>query len=242
MIYLSVVEVIWKMPVRVLDWNLATLQGQKVLPDEVVLVNANPDMDEAAAVNRVCAKYPIVRVVDAPRGGFNLAWMCNVGIQESKGKYLLLTAMDNLFSQDMIAGVYKAVCPGGLIECSRGDLPIGYNLGEPETIHARWPKLLDDLYPGSIQSSPGTIIGLPKEWLEKVHGFDETRNPYTYTDSDLLTRAWVDGLHRVGLGWQQVQVLHLSHPRNDALYYGVGGEYPDNTLPVVRNLGGWGRQ
>lgn len=236
---ISVVESIWNLPGKLLDCNLATLTRQTEPPLEIIVVNASSDKALFAEVEAVCLKYPLVRMISAPMDTFNLSRNTNVGIRASKGEYTMMTAIDQLFSPAFVAEVYKAITPNRMVQSSRGELPIGFDVGDPQTIVDRWDNLLAQATKPK-DFSPGAIMCPRREWLEKVHGLDETRNKYTYCDSDLGERSLVDGLTLTIIGWGKAQILHMAHPRNTALYYGVGGKPPQKDLPVVRNLEGWG--
>jgi GT2 family glycosyltransferase len=162
-----------------------------------------------------------------------------VGIKAAVGEYIMLTAVDQLFSPSVLARVYKLVSPNRVVQSNRADLPLNFDLGEADTISERWDSLMAQAIPPT-KFAIGAIVCTTREWLHKVHGLDEVRTPYNYCDSDLLERAQIDGLQAVDIGWGDAQVLHISHPRNNPLYYGCGGHLPDNKLPIVRNLEGWG--
>jgi len=236
---LSIVEAIWNLPGSLLNYNLATLTRQTAPPLEIVVVNASSNQALFAEAEAVCAKYPLVRLVAAPYMTFNLSRNLNVGIRESRGEYVLLTAADQLFSPNLLEEVYRTMGPGRVVGSTRGDLPIGFDLGDAATLVERWGDLLAKSIPPQ-KFSPGTIICTTSEWLHRVRGLDEVRCPYNYCDSDLLTRTQMDGLQPVSLGWGPAQILHIAHPRNNALYYITSG-MPDRNLPVVRNPDGWGR-
>lgn len=236
---LSIVEAIWNLPGSLLDCNLATLTRQTEPPLEIVIVNASSSHELFAEAEAVCAKYPLVRMVSAPYMAFNLSRNLNVGIRESRGEYVMLTAIDQLFSANFLSEVYRLMGPGRVVGSTRGDLPAGVDIGGADTLIERWESIVALAIPPQ-KFSPGTIICVSREWLHEVHGFDETRCPYNYTDSDLLTRAQMCNLATPDVGWGPAYVLHMSHPRNIPLYYTPSG-MPDRNLPIVRNPNGWGQ-
>lgn len=235
---LSIVEPIWNLPGRLLDCNLATLTRQTEPPLEIVIVNASPDEAMFANIEAVCNRYG-VRMINAPYLAFNLSRNLNVGIRAAEGEYVLLTAVDQLFPAETLAAVYPSLAPRRIVQAMRGDLPIGFDVGEPSTIIDRWGAILEAAIPPS-KFSVGTIICAPREWLYSVGGFDEARCPYNYCDSDLLTRAQVDGIEMAIISWDRAKILHMAHERNIPLYYMPSG-MPDNSLPIVRNSNGWGQ-
>jgi glycosyltransferase involved in cell wall biosynthesis len=178
-------------------------------------------------------------MVSAPLGNFNLSRNLNVGIKAALGDYVMLTAADQLFSANLMEKVYLKVGPNRVVESTRGDLPVGFRLGDADTIIDRWPSLVAQSIPPQ-KFSPGTIICTTRQWLLDVHGLDETRCPYNYCDSDLLTRSQEAGLVPVEIGWGESFILHMAHPRNIPLYYIKSG-MPDRSLPIVRNPNGWGK-
>jgi glycosyltransferase involved in cell wall biosynthesis len=234
----SIVEPIWNLPGRLLDCNLATLTQQAEPPLEIIIVNASPDERLFASIEVVCKKYG-VRMISAPYPTFNLSRNLNVGIRATEGEYVLLTAVDQLFPTSMMSEIYLRLVPGRVIQATRGDLPIGFDVGEPSTIVERWDELLKACIPPA-KFPPGTIICAHREWLFSVGGFDETRCPYNYCDSDLLTRAQVDGIEMAIIGWDRAKILHMAHERNIPLYY-MPSSMPDRSLPIVRNPNGWGQ-
>lgn len=236
---ISVVESIWNLPGSLLNYNLATLTRQTKEPLEIIIVNASSDTTRFTEIETVCAKYPLVRMIRAPFDKFNLSRNLNVGIKAAEGEYVMLTAVDQLFSPTVLAEVYRMVSPNRVVQSNRADLPLAFDLGEADTVSERWDSLMAQAIPPT-KFAIGAIICTTREWLHKVHGLDETRTPYNYCDSDLLERTQLDNLQAVDIGWDKAQVLHVSHPRNNPLYYGCGGRFPDRSLPIIRNLEGWG--
>ena len=92
------------MPGKLLNYNLATLTEQTEPPLEIVVVNASFDKTFFAEAESVCAEYPLVRMIAAPMPTFNLSRNTNVGTRASKGDFVMLTAMDQLFSVGTLAG------------------------------------------------------------------------------------------------------------------------------------------
>ena len=131
---LSIVEAIWNLPGSLLDCNLATLTRQTEPPLEIVIVNASSSHELFAEAEAVCAKYPLVRMVSAPYMAFNLSRNLNVGIRESQGEYVMLTAIDQLFSANFLSEVYRLMGPGRVVGSTRGDLPASIDIGGADTL------------------------------------------------------------------------------------------------------------
>lgn len=233
---LSVVEFIWNLPASWLDYNLYTLSNQTQPPLEIIVTNSSSDDTMFDEATKVCAKYPLVRMVEARRERLNLSHSINVAIRASRGTYVMMTNMDRLFAPNLLEGVYDILAPNRMITCHTLNLPMGLDLGSVDTIFDRWDSVVAQAdAPKTVHV--GSIICVEREWFVKVHGFDENRCPLLYADSDLILRGGKDG-------WDDTRyvsgdiVLHIGHPSR--ISCGYGGKYPDQSLPVVRNPNGWG--
>lgn len=235
----SIVEGIWNLPTKLLEYNLATLTRQNKPPFEIVLVNANPNPALFAEVETVCAKYK-VRMIKAPMAKFNLSRIFNIGIRASLGEYCMMTSIDQMFEANFMEELYKNIAPNVVVGTWRGELNPGFDLGDPDTIIDRWDGIQAQAVP--LPKFPGgSVICVQRAWLEKVHGYDEVRTPYNYLDADLTMRMKQDGLsYPVVIDWTVSHVLHVTHPYNPDLYYGCGGTWPTGGLPIVRNPNEWG--
>lgn len=235
---LSVVEFIWNLPASWLDYNLYTLSNQTQLPLEIVVTNSSSNDAMFDAATKVCAKYPLVRMIEARRERLNLSHSINVAIRASRGTYTMMTNMDRLFSPNFLEKVYDLMAPNLMVTCNNWNLPMGLDLGSMDTLFDRWDSIVAQAeIPKKF--SVGTAICVEREWFVKVHGFDEARCPLLYADSDLILRGGKDGWDdTLYIRDDIAPVLHIGHPTRIGCRY--GGKYPDRSLPVARNPSGWG--
>jgi len=235
---ISVVEAIWNLPASWLDYNLCTLSNQTMPPLEVVVTNASSNLALFDAVTGVCAKYPLVKMVEHKQDVFNFARCQNVAIQATQGKYVMVTCIDKLFSKRFMEEVYRLVAPRTMVTSDSSQLPIGLDLGDVNTLMDRWDSIFAHRFISNV-SATGTIMATERDWLFKIRGFDEVNHAFNFNDSDLMLRAVQDGFGPfVATNGDIGQVLHIGHP--STLYNSWGGSYPDANRPIIRNPGRWG--
>ena len=237
---LAISDVVWSYPASWLEYNLWTLSNQSVPPTEIMVMDAsiNPAYHQAYA--EVCARYPLAVHVHIPQAWPNYAYCQNVGIQTSHSEYMGFINMDRLFSYHYTEEVYKHLSPKCMINSNARFLPMGLDLGDPNTIFDRWDYLMSITLPQD-KIQVGTLICVARDWLIKARGFDEYYTPFLYSDSDLMGRHETDGGDvPFFLDEREASVLHIGHP--PSVNMGYGGSYPDPNWPALRNPNGWGNE
>ena len=155
---------------------------------------------------------------------FNKSRALNIGIKRATTKYILSTDIDCLFSSNFIEEVVNALEKDKtVVLCQKIDLG-----KDKEVLGQHEP------------SASGSCIGLTKEWLMKVHGFDEKYTQWGREDNDLVDRAIQDG-HKVVWITEKVKLFHQWHElaSNSTLQQNI--EYFNKLRkPLVRNKNEWG--
>jgi len=155
---------------------------------------------------------------------FNKSRALNIGIKRATTKYILSTDIDCLFSPNFTEEVANILeKQRAVILCQKIDLDEdGKIIGTHEP------------------SASGSCIGLTKEWLMKVHGYDEKYTQWGREDNDLVDRAIQDG-HKVVWITEKVKLFHQWHELalNSTLQQNI--EYFNKLRkPLVRNKNEWG--
>jgi GT2 family glycosyltransferase len=155
---------------------------------------------------------------------FNKSRALNIGIKRANTKYILSTDIDCLFSPNFTEEVVNILeKQRAVILCQKIDLD-----ENREMIGTHEP------------SASGSCIGLTKEWLMKVHGYDEKYTQWGREDNDLVDRAIQDG-HKTVWITEKVKLYHQWHEPapNDTLHKNI--EYYNKLKkPLVRNKNIWG--
>jgi hypothetical protein len=235
---ISVVMMIWKRDPYCLYGSLGMFSRQTVQPTEIIVVNANPDKKEAGIVDEICASYPLVRVIKAPRDAFSMSWGLNVGIKNTMedSVYVMITGCEMLFSINAIELLVKQARPNNMILAPCGFMPEDVMI--PMEPWLCWNELAGKAIPPKGISG-GTLILARRTWWFEVHGYDEEHHPFNYADSDVSMRANMSGLAVDSLPWDEAQILHPWHQLSPQ-YYGVSSAFANPKWGIVRNPKTWG--
>ena len=232
---LSIVVPIWNQSTIALKRMLYTLVSQTKPPLEIVIVDGGPDGRHN--VSELCGG--IVRIIKAYMPEFNLSRLFNIGIKRARGEYIMTTGNDRLFSQSFLEIAGRYISHQGMLGSTWGMLRENTDLSGD--IFSRWGEICSCVIPGSVgKLNPGSLQITGKDWFHKVRGFDEAM-PFAYTDSDIQTRATLDGLHKPGIPYTDAQILHQWHPESP-LVASLGttlAEFRQKT-GIIRNPDGWG--
>lgn len=237
---ISIVTLDWNREPERLDGLLQTLEQQTVSPLEVVVVSASPGEPQRKRIWGIVEKYPLARVVEAPRGNFSMSWGFNVGIKRTNpnAQYVLTTGVDMLFGPNVIETVLSKICDRCFCVSHCGFLKEGVKVeGDP---HASWGALCGQIDPFPITKvSTGAMMAAPREWWFKVRGYDEVNHAFAFADSDVSMRMKMDGLSPGAIFWEEMKLLHVWH-RLSPLVAKVGGARPNDKWGIIRNPNGWG--
>ena len=238
---LSVVFPIWKRPLHPLRHTLVCLVNQSLPPMEVIVVNLEPEWEDAQKIKQVCDFYG-ARHIYRPLGAFHLSRAQNIGIKNSSedADYVLCTGLEMMFSKNYFETLATLMAPDRLALGVCGVLE--EHVQVPDDPFADWDSLVAQVeHTSKNQVSPGTLQCASRDWWFKVHGYDEALM-FAFTDSDLIRRSWLDKLQPICFRWEQVQVIHQWHPPSD-LFYKDGSRLLDviqRDDTIVRNHDEWG--
>jgi GT2 family glycosyltransferase len=155
---------------------------------------------------------------------FNKSRALNIAIRNIATPYVISTDIDCIFELNFVKEVMNVLKTGNkIVLCQKYDLcPDGFVIGMHEP------------------SAVGSCIGLTRDWLLKVHGYDETYTYWGREDNDLVDRAKEDGLQEAWITGK-TKIYHQWHTApnvstltENVMYFGVPSK------PLVRNRRTWG--
>lgn len=203
---------------------LKTLRQQSCMPN-IIVVDYGSDKANLRWERKIIPDA-LTRLIVAPYDTvFNKSKAINIGIRLSDTPYLLMTDIDCIFSENFVEEALNVLERNdkSVVLCQKIDLDEDGRVGE---LHE--------------PSASGSCIGIDRDWLMKVHGFDERYTFWGREDNDLVDRAVSDGYQTVWIT-DRVKMFHQWHspaPMHtlamNAAYYNIPNK------PLVRNEGGWG--
>jgi glycosyltransferase involved in cell wall biosynthesis len=156
---------------------------------EVVVVDNGSTDDTAAVARRFESSVPTLRVVPVSNPGYQ-ARALNVGIRESKSDILILLDSDDEVGPDYLLHMAKALerhdFVGAAMDVTR--------LNPPELVGRRGQIQVDgiDRFCGYLPAVVGAAMGVRREPIERIGGFDE--NLPTQHDLDISWRLAAAGV------------------------------------------------
>ncbi len=218
------------------DWVNDFLNSlhKQIYPVKVIIVDFGSHKDHRGWLKEVVKQYNEAQLIEmktiSEDMGFGIA--SNVGIKAVKTEYILLTDIDCLFEEN-----FTSVVINELIRAEQGFPRRIVNCQViAKSINSRPDQL-------NSQSDIGCCIGLPKDWLMKVHGFDENYKGWGIEDVDLVMRARVDGFNQVWIN-KLTKFYHREHPWFPRLWDKENKDYyfKHKGYPIIRNLlNEWGK-
>lgn len=242
---ISIVIMTWNRPASMLENSLWTLSHQTTPPLEIVVAEVSPSEAIRQDTRALCARYPLVRLLEGSWHGFNVSRGFNVGIRNSSGQagWVAAAGMELLFAENFLEAVARHMTPGVFIRPSCGSLWQDTDTSQgPEHVRAHWEEYCGRARPYPPHLAYGAFVCAERDWWLRMRGYDEARRPYSYPDIDIRDRAIRSGLVDTGIGWDETQCLHPYHPPSP-LFYSVSG-YPVDAAgvdkEVIRNSDNWG--
>ena len=192
-----------------------SLRCQTIQPHDIIVVDTSFGEDAAASIRRSVgepqAGLPQIRYTPRPQRTFNKSFALNVGIRKSKQEYVLVTDADFMFGAKLIECVMEELEKGDtFVLAEAGYLP-DINIDNTD-----WLKLCGKIHKPERKFSPGTIQAVSREWMNKVHGYDEEfHGGLGGMDDDMKVRVHKDGLRLIWLRFAEVQCMHQWHEISD---------------------------
>ena len=206
---------------------LKSLKNQDY-PNERILVDYGSDEESLKWIREITKKTE-TKLIEVKRDTeiWREGRAINIGIKAANTKYILLTSADIIYDKNFIWEVVNILNKKkSVVRCRQTDL------NTDGTILKQYHS----------SSAMGSCMGLYKDWLMKVHGYDENFKGWGLVDCDLFLRAQADGLV---VEWitGKADMFHQWHPEASKKELRHNIEYineRDSGRPIVRNLEGWG--
>jgi len=212
------------------DWNrikkFLTSLKEQTHPCDVVIVDYGSEYEYRNVQSVLISNFESVKYIEVKTNIdiFNKCRALNIGIKSSNTPFIFSTDIDCIFSKNFIEKVVNVLKKEkAVVLCQKIDLD---KEGKKTQIHE--------------PSASGSCIGITKDWINKVHGYDETYTYWGREDNDLVDRAVQDG-HKLIWITNDVELLHQWHEpssqqtlnEND-MYYKIANK------PIIRNPDFWG--
>ena len=252
---LSVIVTTFQRP-HLLKWGLFSLSRQKINCEyEVIVLNDGTEDGSKEVCDSFTGKLPIRYIFTGHRNAVGMKWRVagfgiNIGIKQAKGKNIILTCAEMFVLDDCVQQMVDALnrIPKNILITQGKDDTSGVYLKNVQETNGN-PSLGFDfkgLVPLCIYYP--FFMGLNRQIVLDMGGYDEDFTGYAYDDTDFTRRLVANGgVYETLAG----RVVHLYHPRNEArpgivnlqallqynekLYHDRGGR-------VVRNEGrDWGK-
>lgn len=220
-----------------LDLVLRTVVNQSRFPDEVIVCDDGSSLETSALLRQWEERLPVRHAWQRDRT-FRAARSRNLGISEGEAEYVVLVDGDCLLPPKFIENHMKLAKPGYLVAGGRHLLSESETdalLREAQSIgdaFTHWKfralslGLVRDLRPSSWDTVRTCNVGLYRDDIEAVGGFDESYVGWGREDSDFVVRLMHRGV-KVRSGRFAACVAHLHHlersrdqlSENDARFY-----------------------
>ena len=153
---------------------------------------------------------------------FNKSRALNIGIKVADTEYVMAGDIDLVYAKNLIVEITKVMDTNKLISIRRFNTSSNGKIIRP-----------------SVRSYGGCIV-LLKEWLYKVHGFDENFTGWGHEDSDIIDRAIADGLTYEILPAKVTRCFHQFHKQENINNTENDTYYNVKNKQLIRNLARWG--
>jgi len=210
---------------------LASVQAQRVLPDEVVIADDGSRTPTRDLIAREARTFPVPLVhVWHEDTGFRLAAIRNRAIAAATGRYLVQIDGDILLHPGFVAAHRAHARPGHWVQGSRALLgeqvsrrllagesvalgPFMQDLNHrPNAFHAPWLAPFVRGPQDPMTRVRGAHMAFWRDDLVRTNGYDEEIEGWGREDSELATRLDHLGVRRRNLKFAAV-AYHLWHPQ-----------------------------
>lgn len=207
-----------------LNLVLESVAAQTHLPDQVIICDDGSDIETGIVIDNWADKLTIIHTWQ-PNSNFRAARSRNIGALKSNTEYLVWIDGDCLVPPQFIENHLALARRGYLVSGGRHLLPhsvteahlLGYS--PTQTAFKNWKfwflpfNWLRDLGSKSWASVRTCNVGLYRDDLSAVGGFDESYIGWGREDSDFVVRLVNRGI-RIRSGRLAVCVAHLHHVEN----------------------------
>lgn len=231
-----------------LEYCLASINAGEYTPNTILV-----DFGSAAPLATYGDMYPWLTVVRAGDSSdlFHKSRAMNVGIKRSKAKFICATDSDQIFGPKFFKFFVLATRkPRRLVLCKTYFLPSSPEC-KPAEIQNHFDEYLEIAKDNKPLRGEGCCIGLPRDWLLRVNGWDEEYKGYGAEDSDVIFRARCAGFTPEYLNGR-TSMVHLPHERyatyhsmeilqkNKARYHKMKRKYCASSDQVANKGKVWG--
>ena len=205
-----------------LNLVLKTVASQSRLPDEVVLCDDGSNFEMRVLVKKWEERLPL-RHAWQPDCNFRAARSRNLGVCEVRAEYLLWIDGDCLLPRQFVENHLRLARSGCLVAGGRHLLSrtetdaLLDGASSIENAFSNWKfsslamGVLRDLHSGAWEKVRTCNLGMYRDDLEAIGGFDESYVGWGREDSDFVVRLVHRGV-KIRSGRLAACVAHLHHP------------------------------
>ena len=196
---------------------------ENALVDEVIIVDYGSDK----ALDLGNESYSKVRIIRTETQGlfWNRAMALNIGWKEACDGRILILDIDLMFTPHALDFLFKHIDD----QCYVHGEMIMLEEGEENDIFRLNPV---ELKKKVKQSKCGAIMGLTRNTLKELNGFDEKFFIWGMEDRDFYERMDSSGLKEIGIDAEKVRIYHQWHPTFGSFYDGVMPQYHLDSLSL----------
>ena len=212
-----------------LDWVLGSVYTQSRMPDEVIIADDGSAPDTASIVKKWSHRMALQHSWISDRG-FRAARSRNSAFLKSSAEYVVMVDGDCLMPPNFIANHVKLARPGFAVAGGRHLYDENWTNQllktdfDPRHLNYLAPKfmvvplgILRDLFPTSWKSVRSCNLGVWRDDILGVGGFDESYVGWGREDSDFIVRLIKRGV-KIRSARLAACVGHLYHNHNDRQY------------------------
>lgn len=200
---------------------ISSLKNQTI-PCDIIVVDFGSD--DISWYDEVFKDVILIRVTRDTKD-FNKSRALNIGFKAAKTKYIISTDIDNKFALNFVEEILNALkTPKTVVLCRRWDTN---SAGQEIELHS--------------VGAYGVCFAIEREWMMKVHGYDEFYTYWGKEDDDIFHRAVQDGYNPVWIH-NKTKIIHQWHPvvihhtlTQNEEYFKIPNK------PLIRNKDKWGK-